>query len=40
MPTEQEKIRLVFPDYPIVSISAKSGEGLDKLYEAIFKEFY
>ena len=35
-----EKIRLVFPDYPIVSISAKSGEGLDKLYEAIFKEFY
>lgn len=34
-----EKIRLVFPDYPIVPISAKTGEGVDKLYEAIFKEF-
>lgn len=35
-----EKIRLVFPDYVIVPISAKSGEGVDKLYETIFKEFY
>lgn len=35
-----EKIRLVFPEYPLVSISAKSGEGVDKLYEVIFKEFF
>lgn len=35
-----EKIRLVFPDYPIVPISAKDGDGVDKLYESIFKEFY
>jgi len=35
-----EKIRLVFPDYVIVPVSAKSGEGMDKLYETIFKEFY
>lgn len=34
-----EKIKLVFPDYPIVGISAKTGEGVDKLYEQIFKEF-
>lgn len=35
-----EKIRLVFPDYVIVPISAKTGDGIDKLYEALFKEFY
>ncbi len=35
-----EKVKLVFPDYPLVSISAKSGKGIDKLYEVIFKEFY
>lgn len=35
-----EKIKLVFPDYPIVPISAKSGEGIEGLYEKIFKEFY
>ena len=35
-----EKIKLVFPDYKIVSISAKSGEGIEDLYDAIFKEFY
>lgn len=34
-----EKIKLVFPDYTIVPVSAKTGEGVDKLYEAIFKEF-
>jgi small GTP-binding protein len=35
-----EKVKLVFPDYPLVGISAKSGKGVDKLYETIFKEFY
>ncbi len=35
-----EKISLVFPDYSIVPVSAKSGEGIEKLYETIFKEFY
>jgi small GTP-binding protein len=34
-----EKVKLVFPEYPIVGISAKTGEGVDKLYDAIFKEF-
>jgi GTP-binding protein Era len=35
-----EKIKLVFPDYKIVGISARSGEGIEDLYDAIFKEFY
>ena len=35
-----EKIKLVFPDYPIVYVSAKTGKGVDELYTAIFKEFY
>lgn len=35
-----EKIKLVFPDYKLVSISAKTGEGIDELYEEIFREFY
>ncbi len=35
-----DKVNLVFPDYKIVSVSAKTGEGLDNLYETIFKEFY
>ena len=35
-----EKIKLVFPDYPLVPISAKTGKGIDKLYEKIFSEFY
>ena len=35
-----EKISLVFPDYTIVPISAKTGEGVEKLYETIFKELY
>jgi hypothetical protein len=35
-----EKIKLVFPDYVVVPISAKTGEGVDQLYEEIFKEFY
>ncbi len=35
-----EKIRLVFPDYPIVPISAKTGDGIEELYETIFSEFY
>jgi hypothetical protein len=33
-----EKIKLVYPDYPIVEISAKTGEGINNLYETIFKE--
>lgn len=35
-----EKIKLVFPDYVLVPISAKTGEGIDKLYEKIFEEFF
>ena len=35
-----EKIKLVFPDYTIIPISAKTGKGVNKLYETIFKEFY
>lgn len=35
-----EKVKLVFPDYPLVSISAKTGVGMDELYEKIFKEFF
>lgn len=35
-----EKIKLVFPDYKIVGISAKTGEGIEDLYDTIFKEFY
>ena len=38
--SNMEKVRLVFPDYPIVGISAKSGEGIDELYDTIFKEFF
>jgi GTP-binding protein Era len=33
-----EKISLVFPDYPIVGVSAVTGKGLDDLYKTIFKE--
>lgn len=35
-----EKIKLVFPDYVIVPISAKSGKGLNELYEKIFEVFF
>lgn len=35
-----EKIKLVFPDYTLVPISAKNGTGLEGLYETIFKEFF
>jgi len=35
-----DKIRLVFPDYALVPISAKTGEGVDQLYEKIFEEFF
>ena len=35
-----DKIRIVFPDYPIVSISAKSGKGIDDLYKKVFEEFF
>lgn len=35
-----DKIRLVFPEYPIALISAKTGDGVDELYSLIFKEFY
>ena len=35
-----DKIKLVFPDYEIVSISAKTGKGVDKLYEKIFEVFF
>lgn len=35
-----DKIKLVFPDYALVPVSAKTGEGMEVLYETIFKEFY
>lgn len=35
-----EKVKLVFPDYKVVPLSAKKREGLDELYETIFREFY
>ena len=35
-----EKIKLVFPEYPVVPVSAKTGDGMDGLYKAIFKEFF
>ena len=35
-----DKIKLVFPDYEIVGVSAKTGKGIDNLYKAIFEEFY
>lgn len=38
--SNMDKINLVFPDYIIVPISAKTGEGIEELYETIFKEFY
>lgn len=38
--SNMEKIRLVFPDYAIVPISAKKRKGVDELYEKIFEEFF
>lgn len=35
-----EKIKLVFPDYPIVSVSAKTRVGVEDLYNVVFKEFF
>ena len=35
-----DKVKLVFPDYEVVGVSAKTGKGIDKLYKAIFEEFY
>ena len=35
-----DKIKLVFPDYTLVGISAKNREGIENLYSIIFKEFY
>ncbi len=35
-----DRIKLVFPDYKVVPISAEKGIGMDKLYEAMFEEFF
>jgi hypothetical protein len=35
-----DKIKLIFPEYPIVPISAKTGKGIDRLYEEIFERFF
>ena len=35
-----DKIKLVFPDYVLVPISAKTGNGVENLYEKIFEEFF
>lgn len=32
-----KKIISAFPEYEVVGISAKTGEGMDKFYEALFK---
>lgn len=33
-----DKIKLVFPDYPLVGVSAKTGENIEELYSTIFKQ--
>ena len=33
-----DKVKIVFPDYPVVGVSAKTGKGLEDVYSAIFKE--
>jgi len=35
-----ERIKLVFPDYLVIPISAKNGTGIEELYKGIFKEFH
>ncbi len=35
-----EKIKLVFPDYKVVGISASTKKGIDDLYNTIFEEFF
>ncbi len=35
-----EKIKLVFPDYPVVGVSAKKEEGIEELHSKIFEEFF
>lgn len=35
-----DKVKLVFPDYTIVGISAKDRKGIDELYAKIFEEFF
>lgn len=35
-----DKVKLVFPEYPLVGISAKTGKGVDDLYSKIFEEFF
>ncbi|MFA6023430.1 MAG: Era-like GTP-binding protein [Candidatus Pacearchaeota archaeon] len=32
-----EKVEAAFPDYDVVGISARTGEKMDKFYEALFK---
>ena len=32
---EPERVRDAFPQHPVVEISAKEGENIDKLYEEI-----
>lgn len=38
--SNMEKVKLVFPDYPVVPLSAMTGEGVEDLYDEIFKEFF
>ncbi|MFT4244089.1 MAG: Era-like GTP-binding protein [Candidatus Woesearchaeota archaeon] len=33
-----DKIKLVFADYPIVGVSAKTGDNLEELYREVFKQ--
>ena len=35
--SEPERVRDAFPQHPVVEISAKDGENIDKLYEEIFE---
>jgi GTPase len=35
-----DKIKLVFPEYKVVKVSALKGEGIEKLYNTIIKEVY
>ncbi|MEM4330435.1 MAG: Era-like GTP-binding protein [Candidatus Pacearchaeota archaeon] len=35
--SDVKKIMNAFPEYPVVGVSARTGEGMDKFYEELFK---
>ncbi|WP_457614708.1 Era-like GTP-binding protein [Methanopyrus sp.] len=36
---DPEAVRKAFPEYPVVTVSAKTGENMAKLYKAMVREF-